>query len=224
MTGDQQDILSRLQAVLPTHWFPDEAPILTGLLRGLASCWSWVYGLLQYVQTQTRIATATDIWLDVIAQDFFGARLIRRSGQSDELFRNRIQHELFRERGTRAGLISALQDLTGRTPLVFEPSLTMDTGGYGSLAGSGGGVAYGAAGGWGSLDLPFQCFVTAFRPLDSGIAVVSGWGVPAGAYGLGAIEYASLTMVQGQVTDADIFTAAADVLPVATIGWVSITN
>ena len=40
----------------------------------------------------------------------------------------------------------------------------------------------------------------------------------------GAIEYASLTMVQAQVTDGDIYHAIAGVLPVATIGWTRITD
>ena len=47
---------------------------------------------------------------------------------------------------------------------------------------------------------------------------------PAGGYGEGTIEYASLEMVQGQVTDDDIYAAVADVLPVAAIGWTRITN
>jgi hypothetical protein len=75
MTGDQQDMLSRLRTVLPMRWFPDDAPILTGLLSGLASAWSWAHDLLQCVTAQTRIATATDIWLDIIAQDYFGNQL-----------------------------------------------------------------------------------------------------------------------------------------------------
>ena len=81
MTGDQQDMLARLRAVLPTRWFPDSAPVLDGLLSGLASGWSWAYQQLQYVKAQTRIATATDVWLDIIAHDFFGNRLVRRTGQ-----------------------------------------------------------------------------------------------------------------------------------------------
>ena len=224
MIGDQQDVLSRLRATLPTRWFPDDAPILTGLLSGLASAWSWIYDLLQYVKAQTRIETATDVWLDIIAQDYFGSRVTRRAGQSDGEFRNRVRRELFRERGTREAIISVLQDLTGRAPHVFEPGRTMDTGGYRALHGAGGGVAYGVAGGWGSLDLPFQCFISAYRPTGSGIAMVSGWCRPSGAYCEGAIEYASLAMVQGQITDSDIYTAVADVMPAATIGWTRITN
>jgi hypothetical protein len=217
-------MLARLRTVLPTRWFPDSAPVLDGLLSGLAAGWSWAYQRLQYVKAQTRIATATDIWLDVIANDFFGSRLPRRAGLGDEAFRNRIQRELFRERGTRGAIIAALQDLTGRTPLVFEPARSTDTGGYMSPIGAGGGVGYGSAGGWGSLALPFQCFITAYRPIGSGIATVCGWGGPAGGYCQGTIEYASLEMVQGQVTDDDIYMAVAAVLPVAAIGWTRITN
>lgn len=86
MTGDQQDILARLRIVLPARWFPDSAPVLDALLNGLAFGWSWVYQQFQDVKAQTRIATATDIWLDIIALDFFGDRLIRRAAQSDAAF------------------------------------------------------------------------------------------------------------------------------------------
>jgi hypothetical protein len=74
------------------------------------------------------------------------------------------------------------------------------------------------------MALPFQCFVTAFRPIGSGIASVSGWGEPTGAYGAGSIEYASFAMLQGQVTDGDIAGAVAGVLPVAAIAWLSIQD
>lgn len=224
MTSNQGDMLARLRAVLPTHWFPDSAPVLDGLLSGLASGWSWFYQQLQYVKAQTRIVTATDVWLDIIADDFFGNRLARRTGQSDGAFRSRIQHELFRERATRGSIIGVLEDLTGRAPIVFEPARSTDTGGYASLIGVGGGVGYGSAGGWGSLALPFQCFITAYRPVGSGIATVCGWGGPTGCYGRGTIEYASLEMVQGQVTDEDIYAAVADVMPVAAIAWTRIAN
>ena len=42
-----------------------------------------------------------------------------------------------RERNTRNAVISVLTDLTGRTPLVFEPSRPADTGGYGIGTGYG---------------------------------------------------------------------------------------
>ena len=212
-------MLARIKAVLPTRWFPDATPVLDGLLTGVSWAWAWVYSLLAYVQDQTRIATASDVWLDIIAYDFFGNSLQRRNGQSDAAFRLLIGNNLLREHGTRRSIMDALQDLTGRAPMIFEPMRTTDTGGY-----SIGGVGYCAGGGWGSMALPFQCFVTAYRPSGTGIALVSGWGGPLGAYGTGACEYASLAMVQGQVTDSDITTAIAAVLPVAAVAWTRIND
>lgn len=212
MVGTTQDMLARLKAVLPAGWFPDTTPVLDGVLSGLAAAWSFLYGQLSYVARQTRVSTATDMWLDLAAQDFFGLRLQRRNAEQDDAFRLRIQQELKRERGTRAAVVAALADLTGRVPLVFEPARTTDTGGWGTALG------YGAAGGWGSLALPFQCFVTAYRPHAGGIANVAGYGTG------GPIQYASLSMVQGQVTDADIYGAVAGVLPTATIAWTCIAE
>ena len=218
MTGDQNDILGRLKAVLPSRWFGDSSPVLDGLLSGLAAGWASVYGLLEFAGAQTRLSTASGVWLDIIARDFFGSRVARLSGQSDEALRSRIDRELFRQRGTRAAIVAVLTDLTGRIPTVFEPARPADTGAWGSALG------YGVAGGWGSLGLSFQCFVTAFRPHGNGIAQVAGWGTAAGGYGVGTIEYASLAMSQGQVTDSDISAAVASVLPVACTAWMRITN
>jgi hypothetical protein len=221
--GDQSDIVGRLRAVLPVRWFPDSAPVLDALLSGLASGWSSVFQQLQYVRAQTRIATATDIWLDVVAQDYLGSRLVRRTGQADAAFRGAIQRELFRERGTRAAIVSVLQDLTGRPPQIFEPARPGDTGGYGSSAAMAGGsdmVAPAAGEAW-----PCRSSASSLPIVQSvGIAMISGWSSNGGAYGQGAIEYASLTMVQAQVTDGDIYNAVAGVLPVATIGWTRITD
>ena len=224
MTGDQDDMLARLQAVLPSRWFADRSPVLEGLLAGLAWAGQWLYEQIAFTRAQTRIATATGVWLDIIAWDFFGRRLARRNGQSDDALRRRIGLELLRERGTRAAVISVLEDLTGRPPAVFEPARTSDTGGYGGLQGGGGGLGYGVAGGWGSLALPFQCFVVAYRPQGAGIANVAGWGTNAGGYGSGSAEYATLSMIQGQVTDSDINAAVSTVLPATGIAWLQISN
>ncbi len=218
MTGDQQDVLGRLKSVLPSRWFSDQTPVLDGLLEGLAASWSWVYGILSFVIGQSRIATTQGVWLDLVAKDFFGNRLGRRAGQSDTVLRGRIQRELSRERATRSAIISLLTDLTGRSPVVFEPARPTDAGGWGVA------IAYGSAGGWGNLNLPFQCFVTAARPFGNGIAQVAGWATNGGGYGTGAIEYGGLAMSQGQVTDDDIYEAIASVLPIACIAWTRIIN
>jgi hypothetical protein len=224
MTGDQADFMGRLRTVLPRCWFADETPVLDSVLSGLADAWAWIYSLLQYVKLQCRIGNATDIWLDIIAFDFFGGGLCRRSEESDDAYRVRIKAEIFRERGTRNAVIIALTELTGRQPAVFEPARATDTGGYGSAGGSGGGVGYGTGGGWGSQELPFQCFITAYRPAGGGVSDVAGWGASAGGYCVGAVEYATLNMVQAQVTDADIYQVVSSVMPAATIGWTQITN
>ncbi len=215
---------ARIRAVLPARWFADETPILDAVLTGLGTAWAWIYDLLGYVTSQTRISTASDIWLDVIAQDYFGTSLVRGTGESDSALRQRIQRELFRDRATRAAISAALTDLTGHAPIIFEPLRPADTGGYGSASNAAVGLAYGATGGWGTLTLPYQCFVTAYRPTGSGIAQVSGWGASAGGFGIGSILYATTTMIDNQVTDLDIAATVAAVAPTATIAWLRIVS
>lgn len=433
MTGDQNDMLTRLKAMLPSAWFPvsqpgqtSQSPVLDGLLSGSAALLSQSYALLQWVRSQARIATASGVFLDMVSSDFFGSFLSRRSGETDAHLAARIDKELFREKGTRNGLVQALTDLTGRAPTVFEPKNTMDTGGYGSMAGvrrnlisnstasgavagatgtpptnwnitrgdggitqtivtgstdsgvpclditfagtpvasnyihiwfdvtggvgapvlpsltytlsfyaalrsgalpgtpfvqvnifdvgggsigaytgpsivipsgalaqvsaytrlnnsnvyhqepllripfTGGvpvnftlriggpilelgavagayiatstgpvtiypaantGLAYGLDGGYGSLALPFQFFLTAYRPLGQGVANVAGYGDIAasitgmpGGYGSGSVEYASPSMFAPQIADSDILNVINDVRPAATAAWVRLSN
>lgn len=218
MLGDQGDILGRLRTVLPPRWFPDTAPVLDGLLSGVANIWAAAYAQLQFVRAQTRIATATETFLDMIAADFFGVRLRRRVGQDDDSLRRTIGLEMLRERATRGALQRMLEDLTGRTPVIFEPTRPADTRGWGVACG------WGVAGGWGSLSMPFQCLVTAYRPQDGGISRLSGWDEPAGSWGGGSIGYISLSMVGGLVSDDEIAAAVAGVMPVATTAWMRISN
>ena len=220
-TGDQQDIYLRMRTQLPP-WFGDEAssPILNGLLHGLAYGLAYFYSLLAYGRLQTRIKTATDGWLDMIAADFFGSALLRAANQSDTSFRNRILINLFRERATRAGLIKVLQDLTGRTPTIIEPPRPLDTGVYGGPY-----IGYGVAGSYGSMQMPYQAFVIAYRPTGTGIPNIAGYGYSTGAYNTPSQEeYASLSMIQGAVSDADIYAAIDSVKPVATVVWTRISN
>ncbi len=213
MTGDPPDILSRLKGVLPTRWFPDTTPVLDAVLSGFAVTWSSLYDLLAAVRQQSRVATATGSFLDMTSRDFFSTRLSRRPAEADTLFRARILQALRREHATRAALSTVLQDLTGRAPVVFEPSRPADTGAYAT-----GSLGYGAAGAWGSLDLPFQVFITARRSQHSGIAEIAGYGTP------GPLVRATLAEIGGQATDADIYAAIASVMPTAATAWTCITN
>jgi len=228
MTGDQSDMQARLLSALPNGWFADEAPILSGLLSGLASAWAWLYSLLAYVRLQTRIATASDGWLDIIARDYGGPALARQAGETDAAFRARINRNLQALRGTRAALITAITDLTGRTPVVFEPAYPPDTGGLGTI-----GLGWNTTGGWGNLDLPYQCFVTAYRPAGGGIADSGGWGdlaasgtpnLALGGWGTGALQYGNASLIEGQITDPQIYATISSYMPAATIAWTALSD
>jgi hypothetical protein len=213
MLGDSSDMAGRMRALLPNGWFADDAPVLTGLLQGIGTAWSCIYFLIEFAIQQSRISTATGIFLDMISSDFFGSLLPRVDLEPDSLFLQRIKYELLRPRATREALILALQELTGRAPIIFEPRLTSDTGGY-TL----GGVGYNTAGGWGNISLPFQVFVTVYRPRGIGIANIAG-------YGTGGIPvYGNSTMEPPQMTDAQIYSAIPPLLPAATVAWTRLSD
>jgi hypothetical protein len=248
MIGDTSDFLARIKSVIPPNWFPTtqsgratQSPVLDGVLTGIASCLSTSFALLKYVILQTRINTATGVFLDMISGDFFGSFLARRVNEGDGPFLIRIKKELFRKKVTRPAMIQALTDLTGSAPIVFEPRQTLDTGGYGV----GGTMGYGIDGGYGSLTMPYQYFITALRASGGYLSSVAGYGgigaitggakvlnAPGGypggygnyamTAGGGAIENATLAYATGPVADSDILKVINDVKPAGTIAWTMI--
>jgi len=213
MLGDATDMASRMKVTLPSGWFSDDAPMLQAVLQGVGTAWAACYELLQALILQSRITTATAQFLDFISTDFFGIGLLRFTGEPDAAFRQRILLELLRSRGTRSAISLALSQLTGRTPSIFEPACTTDTGGYNA-----GGCGYGVAGGWGDLGLPFQFFITVYRPLGGGIANLAG-------YGTGGIPVrGSLAMETNQLSDLDLLAAIPALLPAGTIAWARVTS
>lgn len=219
MTGDQNDIVGRIKSVLP-RWFGPDSPLLDALLQGLANASAFVYSLYLYAKLQTRILTATDGWLDMIAADYFGSALMRSDNQSDASFRARIIINMFRERGTRNAIAKVLTDLTGRAPIIFEPQRPLDTGAY-SASNSG----YGLAGGYGSLQIPYQAFVQAFRPASTGIPYVAGYGNSPAGYGAASrADYATLSQITDSVSDSDIYAAIDSVKPIGTTVWTRINS
>jgi hypothetical protein len=213
MLGDVADMARRLLAMLPAGWFGDNTLVLAALLQGLGTAFSNFWTLLQAVISQTRIRTATGQFLDLISTDFFGSTLLRFSDEADPAFQIRILQALLRPRATRSALSTALRQLTGYAPIIFEPARTTDTGGY-----TIGGVGYGLGGGWGSLALPYQFFITVFRPSGAGIAEVAG-------YGTGGIPvYASLSMEPTGITDSAIQAAVPPMLPAGTIAWMRLSD
>lgn len=220
-TGDQRDFLQRLQNLVPPGWFaPGAVPVRDAVLTGIANAFAFIYSLLAYIRLQTRIATATDGWLDLIAYDFFANNLLRSSGQSDTSFRNQIIAFLFRERNTRDALSDVIEQLLGTTPTIIEPQRVADTGAYSTPTTMG----YGVAGAYGSMSMPLQCFVTVTLPQSLAIAppLVAGYGVSVGAYGTASlIEYIAPPAIPATQA-ADIYAALNSVRPVTGVIWTRI--
>ncbi len=211
MLGDVADFVSRLRRVLPPRWFGDTAPLTDAVLSGFGVAWSAIYALIGVVRAQARLLTSSGGFVDSFAQDFFGAGLPRRALESDAGYIQRIGEALLRPRGTRAAMCSAMLQLTGQAAEVFEPARPLDTGGYGA-----GGVGYGVAGGYGNLQLAYQSFVKVHRPRGGGIAYLAGYGTG------GALAYGNLSSIQSPVSDSDIYSAAAAILPAGYTAWVQI--
>lgn len=216
MTGDSLDILSRVKRLIPNRWFSFVAPYRDALMGGLSDGAAWSYSLISYARLQTRIATSTGIFLDLIAFDFLG-RYLLRSGANDAVFRAQIKATILQERVTRQGMINALTTVTGSPPAIFEPWNTGDTGAYGVPT-----FAYGAAGGWGSMNLPGQVFVKARHAIGPLTPNVGGFGNYPGGYGGGSVEYINPDQEAGVVDEAQILATILATKPTGAIVWTQI--
>lgn len=216
-------MLRRLKVVLPTKWFADKTPILDTILAGPSEVLCSLHGKISWITRQVRLRSADGPCLDDLVTDYLGTKITRRTHEDDTSFRDRVCRELLRERGTRHAVVSALHELTGRRPALFEPRHPSDTGAYGDPSNpSPRALAYGLQGGWGSLSHPYQCFITAFRPLGAGTAPGFGWG--GGAYNIGHMAYADQSIHKGRVSDDDIMTAIQANLPLGTVAWLRIDS
>lgn len=213
-TGDTQDMAARLRAVLPP-WFGPATPVLDAVLAGIGAVFSTIYGLIAFVRAQTRIATASGVFLDMAAADFFGPALRRAPGESDDALRAAIEANLLAPKATRGALAATLTRLAGTPPAIFEPARPADTGAYGMALG------YGVAGGWGSLALPYQCFVTLTLAPDVGIANVAGYGM-GGGWGVGPVEYVDPATLISPAGPAALEAAIVSSLPLCATCWVRI--
>jgi len=127
--------------------------------------------------------------------------------------------EILRERVTRKGMAAALTDLTGRAPVIFEPRNPSDTGGYRF-----GGCGYGVAGGYGSMIMPTEVFMTAYRPATAGIPYVGGYGIASAYRTPGATMYADLTSAGAQIADSEIYSTIEKTKALGTTEWVNIQS
>jgi hypothetical protein len=174
-------IILRLRSLIPAGWFaPDVPPLQYAVLGGIADVLTWSRDRITDTRVQSRLQSATGLWLDIAAWDFFGSRFMRRRAEPDDSFRVRILAEIFRPRNTRAAIIGALQDLTGRTPQLFEPWNPGDCGAYGI-----GTLAYGG----GRINPP----------------LITGYGGSIGGYGVGGLAYVLPSPPYGQSAGAGCY-------------------
>jgi hypothetical protein len=211
--GSATDTLNRLQSLVPSSWFKGGQPEEMALVAGIASSEAFVYALNAYAKNQTRLQTTTDGFLDLAAWDFFGVRFTRLPGETDAAFLARILLEIKRERATRHGIIQAVTDLTGITPIMIEPANPSDTWAWD--------ISYWDINNLGSTQLNNQFFMTAYRPLGGGIANWPGWDF---AYWDKSFYWADQSMVAAPVTDAQIYAAVAATVAAGVTGWVMIQN
>jgi hypothetical protein len=222
--GDSSNIFSRLRSYLPKGWFPDVDEVLDAVLSGVSSVLAISYGLYIYAKAQTRILTATDGWVDMIAYDFFGSDLPRKKGESDTSYIARIRVNLFQERATRRAYYSVLTNLTGYRPIIFEPANPSDTGAMGAPMSSG----YCGVARMGSIAMPYSVLVTAYRPIQQGAAqggafthspTVSAMNNPLSQSYANSLEnYSSIA------SDADIYAAIDATRAAGITAWMAITN
>ncbi|UGY15102.1 hypothetical protein HAP48_0042360 [Bradyrhizobium septentrionale] len=221
-TGDSDDILRRVRRLLPRRWWQWGAPLRDTILGGLSDLAAWCFDWTTYARKQTRLATATGIWLDVLCYDFLQRHLTRGSA-SDEVFRALIDATIFTERVTRKGMSDSVVILTGSRPWIFEPWNTFDTGAYSSSAQAYGQMGYGVGqGGYGNMNLPGQLFMKVLRGANSGVPNADGYGGYTGGYGFGSVELVgNATRLMG-VTDQQIEKLITFTKPTGVTVWLQI--
>jgi hypothetical protein len=195
--GDQSDFTSRLLRLLPIGWFPSAAPRLNAALQGAAAALSAAFAMLTFVRAQTRVQTASGSFLDLISEGYFAGALPRLQYEADVPYSSRIRYNFTAPRGTRDGMMQMLEQITGNTPIIFQPNRVGDcmclaslanpqAAGSGcalnSIADSGYQAPYASFGNptagagtlpaWGTLTMPCQVFIIVAPPA-AGLSIYS---------------------------------------------------
>lgn len=220
--GTSLDILSRVKRLIPGRWFSWVAPYRDAVLGGLSDDFAWAFSLIGYARLQTRLATATGPWLDILAYDFLNRYLLRR-GMDDNTFRTIIQATILQERVTRAGVQNAVTTLLdGVPPRIIEPWSTGDCGSWYGVNKKGGLFAFNRIGCWGSIQLPGQYFMQLSRQglVLTGVPIVAGWQGYTGGWGTGGFAWNGGETSQIGVTDQQVYDIIAYTKPTGTTAWV----
>lgn len=219
MTGDQDDMLQRLQRWMPGGWFPpDPGTRIFALLSGLASVLASIWSLLAYVALQTRLATATDGFIDLASRDFFGSDLPRLLGETDASYSLRVREEVLRDRLTRNAIDAQLFEITGQHPIITEMQRPADIGALGYTFAMGYGLL-------GSRSDKFSVFITTVPARNFGIPNVAGWGSYLAGLGTPQMVGCDASMIEGTgYTAADIYSALDRIRAAGITYWVRFLN
>ena len=131
----QQEWAGQWLKLPPQIWSNDAAKKPSGLHYGLAMALSenieTIGSGVLYAYNAQRLQTATDDALVLFAQDFFGNTLPKKSGESDDSYRARIQQNLFKPKLTRQAITLFVTDLVGQAPRLMSPNNPGDTAAWG---------------------------------------------------------------------------------------------
>lgn len=120
-------MIERLLNALPP-WFGEGHSILDVLLTGSALCSQLEYDNILYAAQQTRIKTATGVFLDLAATDYFDSALPRLLNEPDFVYSARIIDNLLKEKATFAALyrtVSSVMTTTAASVAVYEYGSTV---------------------------------------------------------------------------------------------------
>ena len=243
--GDKDYFKALTLENLPRGWFPKDGPVINGVVAGVAEPYAFNFEQLAFIIKQTRLATATDEFLDMIADEFFGKMALPRyEGEADDAYRSRIFAELMRPRGTREAISKALEDLTGFTPKIAEPWRPSDFGCWSELTPEwlaidpenlpdspgdypvSGGFYWDAGNGVGSDAMPYQMFIDVTRPLGAALNS-QGYGDLEPEFVIGGLEEGRIQWAEGSDgtsgnLDRDILRVIEKTRAAGTTVWVNI--
>lgn len=216
MIGDFNYFFNRIYGRLPTGWFPDDptqAPVISSIVAMIAYSASYIFARISYAENQARISTASGLFLDVIANEMLGPyNFPRRSNETDGNYRTRILTEILRTRGTRAAMVSALHDLTGYNPSIFQP--VKDAQGWDNDFFDSPTMLYG------SYDQPYTAYIDVKLPPGTGITFDKSFDT--GFWDDGLLAYGDNSQLQSVVGEQEVFNTIAATAPAGTTILVSI--
>ena len=122
---NKEDFVYRLLENFPADWSSDEARSSGGVLHSLFSSvgaeLEYSLDQVQFIFDATRVRTATEEALDLVAKDFFGTDVRRSTGEGDTAFRQRILAQLLAPAVTIEAIKRAIEIFTGKPAVLFEP-------------------------------------------------------------------------------------------------------